>query len=369
MDYLDNYSLVTVILPKESATATLEKAIESYPGSAVMLSARGSISSDKWYSRVFPPVNPEQQVVELLVEDDRITDLMNSITLAGHLNSSGSGAVFSTKCGKTLYLGDKGASVTSKAVGITDGIEYKSETTTIYCIAQKDKSEAIANVAMKEGSPGPTVVFGEGRGIRDRMGLLRIAISPEKELIRVVVDNYDVEPVFSAMVKEGKLDTPGMGFIYTMPVDKAYVSLASIIGARDELASNHQIIKAIDDIKGGTAWRTLSSDTPGEGVPDQKHLLDLVRLSCVTERGKGDEIVDAAIAAGAPGASIAYGTKLGSKETKGGINLSTEMEVIELTVSPKAVDDIVGKMSEAANDNDNVYFYTQSVPKALTYLG
>jgi len=91
----------------------------------------------------------------------------------------------------------------------------------------------------------------------------------------------------------------------------------------------------------------------------------------VTERDKGDEIVDAAIAAGAPGASIAYGTKLGSEETKGGINLSTEMEVIELTVSPKAVDDIIGKMSEAAkaNDNDNVYFYTQSVPKALTYLG
>jgi len=371
MDYLDNYSLVTVILPKESATDILDKAIANYPGPAVMLSARGSISSNKWYSKVFPPVNPEQQVVELLVEDDKITDLMNSITLAGHFNTSGAGAIFATKCGKALYLGNKGASVSTNAIGKPDGIEYKSETTAIYCIAQKDKSEAIANVAMKEGAPGPTVVFGQGRGIRDRMGLLRIAISPEKELIRVVVDNYDVEPVFNAMVKEGKLDTPGMGFIYTMPVDKAYVSLPSVIGANDELASKHQIIKAIDDIKGGTAWRTLSSDTSGKGDTDKKHLSDLVRLSCVTERGKGDEIVDAAIAAGAPGASIAYGTKMGSEENKGGINLTKEMEVIELTVSPKVVDDMVGKMSEAAkaNDNDDVYFYTQSVPKALTYLG
>lgn len=372
MDYLDNYSLVTVILPKESATDILDKAISNYGGSAVMLAARGSLSSEKWYSSIFPPVNPEQQVVEFLVEDDKIDDLMNSVTLAGRFNTTGSGAVFATKCGKALYLGDKGQSISSNTIGNSDGIEYKSETTTIYCIAQKDKSEGIANVAMKEGSPGPTVVFGQGRGIRDRMGLLRIAISPEKELIRVVVDNYDVEPVFDAMVKEGKLDTPGMGFIYTMPVDKAYVNLASVVGNKNELASNHQIIKAIDEIKGGTGWRSLMSDDDG-AKQDKKYLLDLVRLSCVTERGKGDEIVNAAIAAGAPGASIAYGTKLGSEESMGdtSINLSKEMEVIELTVSPNAVDDMIGKMSEAAkaDDNSDVYFYTQPVPKALTYLG
>lgn len=370
MDYLDNYSLVTAILPKESATDILDKAIASYPGSAVILAARGSLSSETWYSNMFPPVNPEQQVVELLVEDDKINDLMDSITLAGRLNTSGSGAVFATKCNKALYLGDKGGSIATNTMGSADGIEYKSETTTIYCIAQKDKSEGIAKVAMKEGSPGPTVVFGQGRGIRDRMGLLRIAISPEKELIRVVVDNYDVEPVFDAMVTEGKLDTPGMGFIYTMPVNKAYVSLASVVGNKNELASNHQIVKAIDEIKGGTGWRILGDDD-GAGVQHKKYLLDLVRLSCVTERGKGDEIVDAAIAAGAPGASIAYGTKLGSEETVGSINLSKEMEVIELTVSPNAVDNMIGKMSEAAKtaENTDVYFYTQPVPKALTYLG
>ena len=80
---------------------------------------------------------------------------------------------------------------------------------------------------------------------------------------------------------------------------------------------------------------------------------------------------DCTVIGGAPGASIAYGTKLGSQESVGGISLSKEMEVIELTVSPKAVDDLVSKMSEAARegDNDDVYFYTQPVPKALTYLG
>jgi len=102
-------------------------------------------------------------------------------------------------------------------------------------------------------------------------------------------------------------------------------------------------------------------------------LTDLVRLTCVTERGKGDNMVDAAIAAGAPGASIAYGRKLGAEETMGdtSINLSKETEIIEMTLAPKAVDDIVNKMVESAkaDENSDVYFYTQPVPKALTYLG
>ena len=211
------------------------------------------------------------------------------------------------------------------------------------------------------------------------MGLLRIAISPEKELIRVVVDSYDTEPVFESMVTEGKLDTPGMGFIYTMPVQKGLINIASVYGSKSQLATNHQIIKAIDEIRGGTAWRSSGSfDIEGNGDDSKdskgrKFLTGLIRLSCVTERGSGDYLVEAAMKAGAPGASIAYGRKIGGEEQLGktDIKLSKEMEIIELTLSPKIVDDIISKMMDAAevDDNEDFYFYTQPVPKALTYLG
>ncbi len=370
LNYQKNYSLVTAILPRLTAKDIIEKAISSYPDTGVMLNSRGSLVKDGFLQKLIPAVNPEQTVIELLVDESSVDKLMNGITLAGRLHLSGSGAVFSIKCNDALFLGNQKGEVATKSQESSDSIDYKQDMTGIFCISQKDKSDPIAKAAMREGSPGPTIVFGQGRGIRERMGLLRIAISPEKELIRVVVDSFDTEPVFNAMVEEGKLDTPGMGFIYSMPVDKALVNIASVVNNDSKLASNHQIVKAIDEIKGGAGWRAQSVD--GTVAPtDRKFLTDLTRLTCVTERGKGDIMVDAAMAAGAPGASIAYGTKLGEEESVGGISLSKEMEVIEMTLAPKIVDDIVAKMVEAAgvDENTDVYFYTQPVPKALTYLG
>ena len=42
-----------------------------------------------------------------------------------------------------------------------------------------------------------------------------------------------------------------------------------------------------------------------------------------------------------------------------------------MTIPPKIEDDIIKVMTDSAleNANNNVFFYTKPVPKALTYLG
>jgi nitrogen regulatory protein PII len=92
----------------------------------------------------------------------------------------------------------------------------------ITCVVQRGKGEAVAKAAMKAGAPAATVYFARGTGIRERLGLLRIAISPEKEVIDIVISDDKANAVFDAMVSEGKLDTPGMGFIYMIPVSRAF---------------------------------------------------------------------------------------------------------------------------------------------------
>lgn len=187
---------------------------------------------------------------------------------------------------------------------------------------------------MRAGSPGPTIAFGQGLGIRDKLGLLRIAISPEKELIRVVVDSFDAEEIFNAMVEEGKLDTPGMGFIYTMPVEDGVINIASVAPEKNQLASNQQIIKAIDEIKGGSAWRAHLGQNNGK--TQKKTLSNLSRLTCVVERGKGDSLTKAAMNAGAPGASITYGNKRNHTQNEGvALAVNKEMEIIEMTLAPQ----------------------------------
>jgi nitrogen regulatory protein PII len=91
----------------------------------------------------------------------------------------------------------------------------------ITCIVQRGRADDVMKAANKAGATGATIYFARGTGVREKLGLLGIAISAEKEVISICVPATKAQPIFDAMVKAGKLNTPGMGFIYQTQVDKA----------------------------------------------------------------------------------------------------------------------------------------------------
>ena len=58
-------------------------------------------------------------------------------------------------------------------------------------------------------------------GVRERLGVLGVAVEVEKEVVDIVVSKEQVERVFERMYLAGNLDTPGMGIMYITPLDKA----------------------------------------------------------------------------------------------------------------------------------------------------
>jgi len=93
----------------------------------------------------------------------------------------------------------------------------------IACIVQRGRADDAVKAAIKAGAPAATISFARGTGIRERLGLLKIAISPEKEVIEIVVAAERADAVFDALVEAGKLKTPGMGFIYMVPVSRVLI--------------------------------------------------------------------------------------------------------------------------------------------------
>jgi len=91
----------------------------------------------------------------------------------------------------------------------------------IVAIVQRGKADVPVNAAIKAGAPAATVLFGRGQGMRERLGPLGIAIQPEKEVILVILEEWLCDQVLSAMVKAGRLDQPGVGFVFVVPVDRA----------------------------------------------------------------------------------------------------------------------------------------------------
>ena len=91
----------------------------------------------------------------------------------------------------------------------------------ITCVVQRGVAEPIINAARDAGAQGATVYYGKGMGMRERLGILGVAVEVEKEVIQIVVSSEQVDRVFERMYLAGNLDTPGMGIAYITQLEKA----------------------------------------------------------------------------------------------------------------------------------------------------
>src|SRR5687767_4233252 len=90
----------------------------------------------------------------------------------------------------------------------------------VVAIVQRGKADTPIRAALKAGAQGAVTFFGRGQGIRERLGLLGLAVQPEKEIVMIVVPAALTDLVVRAMVRAGNLDQPGVGFLFVMPVEE-----------------------------------------------------------------------------------------------------------------------------------------------------
>ena len=91
----------------------------------------------------------------------------------------------------------------------------------ITCIVQKGLGDEIVSAAIDAGAQGATTFYAQGSGVRERLGLMGVAVEAEKEIVNIVVSDEQSNQVFDAIYLKGQLDTPGKGFMYTTVLDKA----------------------------------------------------------------------------------------------------------------------------------------------------
>lgn len=102
----------------------------------------------------------------------------------------------------------------------------------VTCIVQRGIAEQIVHAAQEAGAQGATIYYARGEGVRERLGILGLAVEVEKEIINIIVANDQVDRVFERMYIAGQLDTPGMGFIYVTPLEKAGTYIPQEIAAK-----------------------------------------------------------------------------------------------------------------------------------------
>jgi len=99
-------------------------------------------------------------------------------------------------------------------------ITVLTDASLITCIVQRGIADTIVRAATEAGAQGATIYHAHGSGVRERLGVLGLAVEVEKEVVNIVVANDQRDRIFEKIYFAGQLDTPGMGLVYVTPLEK-----------------------------------------------------------------------------------------------------------------------------------------------------
>ena len=173
----------------------------------------------------------------------------------------------------------------------------------ISCTISSGTANALAQAVLELGVCVPIVFFGFGVGMRDKLGLLRITIPVEKEIIWFIVPRSDAELVDKNLIPRARLDVPGQGFLYNTFIHAPVVNLRVRHGKRLHAATMEQVIAALDEVNGSSDWRRLVS-RKGRSAASEMKSINTRGLFFIGEEEEVETFRRMAMANGARGATL-----------------------------------------------------------------
>ncbi len=372
------YEFVTAILPRQSAGVVVQEVLGNGASHVMTTSARGTLMQQHWYKSFLPAISPEQEILHFIVPRGEIDRLMEEIVIVGKLQLYGAGSIFATPCESLLCADDYPLWTPGnyRFESTSFDIKFKRDLTALVHTTDRGTAEPIAHAAIRAGAQGATISYVRGYGLRDRLGLLRITKRHEKELITVVVDEFDLDAVFQAMTQAGRVEQPGRGFIYQLPVSKGLTNLASVFQAKKHSVSIHQMVRALDSLSGGTQWRAnpllVHDPRAREFATNTRGLSrDLLLLNVVSQRKDSETLLKLLLKQGVSGASISNWrfTDSQSSQPQAGIRLNREFGCLSLVSSPANIAHLIQVFRESveADDLKSTCCFTHRVPVVKTF--
>ena len=89
----------------------------------------------------------------------------------------------------------------------------------ILCIVNEGFAETVMDIAKDNGARGGTILSAKGTANKEAERNFRITISPEKDIVMILVPTALKDGILHALYKGAGLDTPSQGIAFAMPVD------------------------------------------------------------------------------------------------------------------------------------------------------
>lgn len=89
----------------------------------------------------------------------------------------------------------------------------------VLTIVNQGFSDKVMEAAKEVGARGGTILRARGSAANDIEDKYGVVITPEKEVVIILVQNKIKEEVMTAINKNAGLETHGMGIVFAIPVD------------------------------------------------------------------------------------------------------------------------------------------------------
>lgn len=88
----------------------------------------------------------------------------------------------------------------------------------VFVIVERGKADRIVEEAKKVGAKGATVFYARGTGEKEFKKFFNLHVESSKEIILILTPESNRRPIIDTLVKAGKLNDPGAGILFTVPV-------------------------------------------------------------------------------------------------------------------------------------------------------
>ena len=98
-------------------------------------------------------------------------------------------------------------------------ISVLTDVVQITCVVENGKGGEAVKAARGAGAGGAIIYSGRGVGIRERVGLLGIAIEAEKDIVEMLVGSDQADMVAHAIFSALDIGRPGGGMVQLTPLE------------------------------------------------------------------------------------------------------------------------------------------------------
>lgn len=89
----------------------------------------------------------------------------------------------------------------------------------VIVIVNRGYNELVMDAAKENGAKGGTVLHARGMGIHEAEKFFGISITPEKDVVLILVESRYKQEIMKAICKKAGLNTPGHGLSFSVPVE------------------------------------------------------------------------------------------------------------------------------------------------------